>query len=297
MKKYLKIIGVVVLLLLVYSLLQGLFTGLAIAGYLVYDIMTGVLNTEMLSNVETLMDSPLVQEYKVDAMAIGLFLSAATMLLFIHLTKLFRLRASLFTSIAMKPLLLSTALVFTSMFAMNIFVQWFNLENNLELEFEGLTHTFLGAFTISVLAPILEEVMFRGAMQGYMTRKLGNPWQAIVVAALVFGVFHLNPVQIVYATLLGLVFGWMYYRTGSLMSVIVGHVLNNSIATLTMLVFGNADESELMAEVMPEQMVVVSQVVMFLFFTALSVMLAVKLHRSLPAPPVPWRESDEQSQA
>ena len=296
MKQYLKIAGVVLLLLAVYSVLQLLFSGLAVGIYLFRSVMSGAISIDMLENVEALMENPVVKESSNEALALGLFLSAAAMLLFIHLTKLFRLRWSLLRSIAFRPLLYSTLLVFTSMIALNIFVQWLPLENVLENEFDGLTHTFLGAFTISLLAPVLEEVMFRGAMQGYVTRKLGNPWQAIVIAALVFGVFHMNPVQIVYASLFGFVLGWIYYRTGSLMSVIVGHVLNNTIATLMMLSFGNVEESELMAQVMPREAVLVSQIVMFVLFGGLSLMLASKLHRSMPAPPVPWHESDEVGQ-
>ena len=103
----------------------------------------------------------------------------------------------------------------------------------------------------------------------------------------------MNPVQIVYASLFGFVLGWIYYRTGSLMSVIVGHVLNNTIATLMMLSFGNVEESELIAQMMPQETVIVSQIVMFVLFGGLSLMLASKLHHSMPAPPVPWHESDE----
>lgn len=290
MRKYYRIAGVVALLLVVYLLFQMLFSGVAAGIYIVKSLLDGDISADMLGNVNALMESPVMKGVTNDAMALGLFLSATAMLLFIHFTRLYRLRLGLFRSVSFKPLLYTTLLVFTSMIALNILVQWLPLDNILENEFDGLTHTLLGAFTVSVLAPILEEVMFRGAMQGYMSRKLGNSWQAIVVTALVFGVFHMNPVQIVYASLFGFVLGWVYYRTGSLMTVIVGHVLNNSLATLMMLSLGNADESELMAEVMPKEAVLVSQIVMFVLFAALSVRLALKLHRSLPAPPVPWQE-------
>ena len=296
MKKNLRIIGVVALLLAVYLVFQFVFSALAMGVYLVHAVISGAIQPEMLQDIPALVESPAVKEFSNESMALGLFLSSLAMLFFIHKTGLFRLRLSLFRSIAFKPLLQSTALVFTSMLALNILVQWLPLENVLENQFEGLTHTFLGAFTISLLAPVLEEVMFRGAIQGYLTRKLGNPWLAMAIAALVFGVYHMNPVQVVYASMFGFILGWMYYRTGSLMSVIVGHVLNNSIATLTMLMFGTATESEMMEEILPQEAVIASQVMMFIVFTAASVLLVIKLHRSMPAPPVPWHESDEVSE-
>ena len=284
------------LLLAVYLVFQFVFSALAMGVYLVHAVISGAIQPELLQDIPALVESPAVKEFSNESMALGLFLSSLAMLLFIHKTGLFRLRMSLFRSIAFKPLLQSTALVFTSMLALNIFVQWLPLENVLENQFEGLTHTFLGALTISLLAPVLEEVMFRGAIQGYLTRKLGNPWLAMAMAALVFGVYHMNPVQVVYASMFGFILGWMYYRTGSLMSVIVGHVLNNSIATLTMLMFGTATESEMMEEILPQEAVIASQVMMFIVFTAASVLLVIKLHRSMPAPPVPWHESDEVSE-
>ena len=296
MKKNLRIIGVVALLLAVYLVFQFVFSALAMGVYLVHAVISGAIHMDMLQDIPALVESPAVKEFSNESMALGLFLSSLAMLFFIHKTGLFRLRLSLFRSIAFKPLLQSTALVFTSMLALNILVQWLPLENVLENQFEGLTHTFLGAFTISLLAPILEEVMFRGAIQGYLTRKLGNPWLAMAIAALVFGVYHMNPVQVVYASMFGFILGWMYYRTGSLMSVIVGHVLNNSIATLTMLMFGTATESEMMEDILPQEAVIASQVMMFIVFAAASVLLVIKLHRSMPAPPVPWHESDEVSE-
>ena len=284
MKKNLRIIGVVALLLAMYLVFQFVFSALAIGAYMIYAVLSGAIQVDLLQDIPALVESPAVKEFSNEAMALGLFLSSLAMLFFIHKTGLFRLRMSLFRSIAFKPLLQSTALVFTSMLALNIFVQWLPLENVLENQFEGLTHTFLGALTISLLAPVLEEVMFRGAIL------------AMAIAALVFGVYHMNPVQVVYASMFGFILGWMYYRTGSLMSVIVGHVLNNSIATLTMLMFGTATESEMMEEILPHGAVIASQVMMFIVFTALSVLLVIKLHHSMPAPPVPWHESDEVSE-
>ncbi len=293
MNRFLKIAGITALLLLVYSLFQLLFTALAMGGYLVYALVTGALHPSALDNIELALDNPLFASCRTDAMALGLFLSAAAMLLFIHLTGLFRLRWSLFRSIAPMPLFYSTVLVFTSMFALNIFVQWLPLDNILEDELNGMSRTLIGAFTISLLAPLLEEVMFRGAIQGYMLRRLRSPWLAIAVSALVFGLFHMNPVQVVYATLLGAIFGWMYYRTGSLMSVIAGHVLNNTFATLTTLALGAESETELLESYVPQGAALGIEIAMFLFFALLSVYAAVRLDRSLPPAPSPWHESDE----
>ena len=294
MKKSLGMVGTVVLLLSVYLLLQGLFTVLLTVMYIIYAMSTGVISHDGPDNIRTMFYDPLPEEYKMSAFGAALFLSAVAMLLFIHVTRIYRLRMSIFTSIAPRPLLFSTALVLTSIPTLNILVSWLPLENLLENEFDGLSHNLIGAFTISVIAPLLEEVMFRGAIQGDMLRKVRNPWLAIIISALIFGIFHMNPVQIVYATLLGIVLGWIYYRTGSLMSVILGHVLNNTIATIFMLFITPAVEDGLLSEQISSGVAIASEIYSVLLFGALSVYFAVKLQRSLPAAPSPWHESDEQ---
>jgi membrane protease YdiL (CAAX protease family) len=223
--------------------------------------------------------------------SLALVMSALAMLLFLHLTRLFRLRKGIFTSIRIKPLLLSTGLVYSSIFVLNIFVMWFPLEDHLETQFEGLSHNLLGVFSISILAPLLEEVLFRGAIQGYLMRHFKKPWVAIIISALIFGIYHMNPVQVVYATLLGIVLGWIYYRTGNLLSVIVGHILNNSMATFSMLFLSDAMDSDVAVSDG-----IINEIISGVHFgglMALSIFLAIKLHRSLPAVPKPWHESDE----
>lgn len=289
MKKALRAAGYVLVLMLSYVVFQGFFTFMTMLVAMLYAAVKGHVSVESigeLDNFEALLSSSANGAY-IWAMAIGLFLSTISMLLFIHLIKGYRVKQSIFCSISSNSLFLSTMLVFSSMFALNIFVQWFNLEDMLATEFEGLTHNVVGVITISLLAPLLEEVLFRGAIQGYLMRRY-KPWVAIFVAALVFGVFHWNPVQVLYATLLGVVFGWIYYRTGSLLSVIVGHVLNNTIATVAMLLFGNEEITPLPEGLVSPSAEMVSEIATFLFFAVLSVYFAARLHRSLPPVSSPW---------
>ena len=296
MKKILSISGMILLMLFVYSMLQSTLALACTLGGLAYGDWQGLVSGDVVKLFQTSDPASLpaaAKYFYYAGMSVGLCLSAVLMLVIIHYSGLFRMRLSLFRSISWKPLLLSTLLVFTTMWALNIFVQWFPLEDQMEDVFAGVSHNIIGALTISVIAPVLEEVMFRGAIQGYIIRKTGSPALAIITASLVFGIFHINPVQVVFATLLGLVLGWMYYRTGSLLSVIVGHVLNNSIATFMMLLAGNVAETEI-SEISgySEQQMMIMTIVMFVFFVAISIYIGIALHRSLPSVPVPWHESD-----
>lgn len=84
-----------------------------------------------------------------------------------------------------------------------------------------------------VLAPIMEEVLFRGILLESVRSK-HSAGRAIVVSALMFGVIHLIPQQVVNAFVIGLILGYIYVRTESLWPVIVIHALNNAMAYVIM---------------------------------------------------------------
>ena len=96
--------------------------------------------------------------------------------------------------------------------------------------FEKATQTPLFATVIIVLAgPIFEELLFRGViLQGLL--RSHRPWVAIAQSAVLFGIMHLNPTQSINAVFIGLVFGWLYYRTRSLWLCMASHCLFNSLA-------------------------------------------------------------------
>ncbi len=83
--------------------------------------------------------------------------------------------------------------------------------------------------TAVVAAPICEEVLFRGLIQGSLVRKRG-PWVGIPIASALFGIIHLIPQQIIAGFLIGLVIGFVYYKTRSLLAAIVLHGINNALS-------------------------------------------------------------------
>lgn len=90
-----------------------------------------------------------------------------------------------------------------------------------------------------VAAPILEEILFRGLIFESCAEHWGRG-VGLVVSALLFGVIHIVPVQVVNAFVVGLILGYVYLRTRSLLSVIIIHAVNNAIAYATMALFGDA---------------------------------------------------------
>ena len=88
----------------------------------------------------------------------------------------------------------------------------------------------LEMLSTAVLVPVMEEFAFRGVLLSAL-RKHGAGF-AIVVSALVFAFAHGDFANVVFAFTAGLVFGFLYVRTGNLWVSICIHALNNGIAVL-----------------------------------------------------------------
>jgi CAAX protease family protein len=78
---------------------------------------------------------------------------------------------------------------------------------------------------ISLLAGLCEEVLFRGALQGGLSRLTGAP-PALVVSSVAFGLAHpVSKYYMIAATVVGLFLGGLFIATGNLLAPIVAHAL------------------------------------------------------------------------
>lgn len=86
-------------------------------------------------------------------------------------------------------------------------------------------------FALVIAAPLAEEALFRGLiLKGFLARY--GVRTAIVASALLFGLVHLNPWQGLGAVAYGVVAGWWFVRSGSLVPCILGHALNNGLPAI-----------------------------------------------------------------
>ncbi len=93
---------------------------------------------------------------------------------------------------------------------------------------ETLPGIILYVISLTVAPAFIEEIVFRGIVMQSL-RRFGDMF-ALVASALIFGIFHLNLIQMPYAFILGLCIGYLVMRTGSLWVGIIIHLLNNGIA-------------------------------------------------------------------
>ena len=84
-----------------------------------------------------------------------------------------------------------------------------------------------------VIAPIVEEVIFRGLMLSRLRRAMPG-WLAVVISALVFGICHGQIIWMVYAFVLGLIFGFLDLGARSIWPSLAAHLLFNGIGQATL---------------------------------------------------------------
>lgn len=211
----------------------------------------------------------------------SLVMVASTLVMMWHLLhfKYVDLSQDKFGGVSRQVLLVSVVFVFAAMYVLNLLIEQTGLPNSNEEAFIAMSRNPFGLLSIALLAPILEELLFRGAIEGYLLREGRSPWGAIVVSSLIFGVVHMNPAQMPFAFLLGMMFGWLYYRTGSLLPGVVGHVLNNSVAAANMILYGDATlEEQVHDEVMMWVWAAIAAVAFLLSAVWLNRRLGIALH-------------------
>lgn len=116
-----------------------------------------------------------------------------------------------------------------------------------------------GYFVICMLAPLAEEIVFRGAIirrlvewgrairekrLDTMGKKGGTAltdrkveWVAIIISSLLFALAHLNPAQVPHAIIVGVLLGWLFVKTGSIVPGFLLHWINNSMAYVMLKMF------------------------------------------------------------
>lgn len=137
------------------------------------------------------------------------------------------------------------------------------LGNFISLFFAGLVERFTGKTAVNniselivgsnpwllilfvvIIGPIIEEIIFRKILID-RTVRFGEK-NAVILSAIMFGLFHMNLFQFFYATALGLIFGYMYVRSGKLRYTIFLHMIINFMGSVVaVFMSGNGEESVL----------------------------------------------------
>ena len=123
----------------------------------------------------------------------------------------------------------------------------FDMPADYEKLFAGLMKEPWGYIAVGVVGPIAEEVVFRGAiLQKLLEIWDGKKhWIAIAVSALIFAAVHGNLAQGINAFIIGLLLGWMYWRTRSLIPGLIVHFITNTTSYVIFNLLPAARDGEL----------------------------------------------------
>ena len=95
----------------------------------------------------------------------------------------------------------------------------------------------LQIISVVIIVPVLEELLFRGIvykrLRGYLKVNI-----AIIISALIFGVFHMNVVQGLYAFVIGLLVAFVYEKYKTIWAPIIFHVSANGVSIFLTEVIG-----------------------------------------------------------
>jgi membrane protease YdiL (CAAX protease family) len=144
-------------------------------------------------------------------------------------------------------------------------------------ELARILQTNEGYFVVCLLAPLSEEIVFRGAIIRAILKwksdsgasKVSAEWLAIVVSALLFAVIHANPAQIPAAIVFGILLGWLFIKTGSIVPGCIIHWINNSFAYVMLKIFPTVPIYAHLADYFNGNQMAVAQAVIASLFIAL----------------------------
>jgi membrane protease YdiL (CAAX protease family) len=94
-----------------------------------------------------------------------------------------------------------------------------------------LLYSFL--FGVCIFAPIVEELFFRGFLW-WVLEKLLSARLAFMITTVLFAIAHLDILHVIAVFPLGLLFGFLRLKTKSLWAPLLAHVLNNTLASINM---------------------------------------------------------------
>lgn len=101
-----------------------------------------------------------------------------------------------------------------------------------------LDKSIYNLIVVVIIGPVFEEILLRGIILDGFLRQY-SPIKSIFWSSFLFGLLHLNPWQFIGAFIIGLLMGYIYYKTRSLIACIYIHLINNGIGYALSYIFGS----------------------------------------------------------
>lgn len=211
--------------IILYFLLQAICTGLIM-------VYTDGVSGAAASGRPTTIIMGLVASSLLQLVLMGFYLRKSGRMRGLGLTDFGRMPFAHATGLAI--LLVIAAMVFNFIYATYL-IPGIGMQDEMAKILSAIPRTpfniSLLVFAIAIMAPIVEEVLFRGFLQNALTKYVPI-WAAILLSSFLFAVVHLQLYAIPGLMSLSIAFGYLYHRTGSLRTNIILHMANNAFALL-----------------------------------------------------------------
>lgn len=167
---------------------------------------------------------------------------------------------------------LSFIIIFFLIFTFNIATEplytWMGVPDFIKEFYDNMKLNPWSSFlTVVIFAPLFEELLCRGVILRGLLHHI-TPAKAIFWSALMFAVMHLNPWQALPAFMVGLLMGWIYWKTGSLLATIFIHFVNNGFSFMITLLFPDMGADATFSSLMPFNQYIILYVFSILFTIA-----------------------------
>ncbi|EPT33995.1 CAAX protease self-immunity [Bacteroidetes bacterium oral taxon 272 str. F0290] len=253
--------------------------------YLLYQLGSTYAVTFLLAGINKFV--PITEEVRtIYATSVGLVLSGVLMIVHLILFEYIKFNRQSWKEVSPKTVFVCLPLIISALISSNIANEVIALPDLFQGIFFEMSRNIFGLLSMAIVAPIVEEMLFRGGIEGFLLRRGLRPAKAICLSALLFGLTHVNPAQVIFALFLGLIFGWLYYRTGSIIPSMAGHMLNNSVAAVLIATSSMEEMGKTTADILG------NTATYFLWAVSISVLIASFLYLKKYLPPSPFGCSD-----
>ena len=116
------------------------------------------------------------------------------------------------------------------------------IDLNSLLQPEGVLGYILIIIAVAIIAPIGEELLFRGFLQQFLEQHWKDITRAVLVTSLLFAMIHFNPFWTIQIYMLGIILGFLSWKTQSIIPSIILHSMNNG-AAFVLTIFEESDLS------------------------------------------------------
>lgn len=125
--------------------------------------------------------------------------------------------------------LMLVSLLFNLVYAAFLGIFGLEIQPDIEQMFDNTDFPFILLLGGAIVAPIVEEIFFRG----FIFAGLRNRWNwkvAALISAGLFALAHILPTSLIPILILGLIFSFLYQVSGSIWPAILMHMLTNTVA-------------------------------------------------------------------